>query len=126
MAWGSRAKSPGDLTLPFPANPLPLTAKQAPQAQPPAPPASPRSPHPRLWQLVELSGAHALLSPLEELVLLLAAVCHDLDHDGRTNAFHVSVHSELAQRYNDRAGGGAALGARLRGMGGGSCAGGGA
>ena len=55
-------------------------------------------------QLVELTGAHALLSPLEEFVLLIAALCHDLDHDGRSNGYHVSAHSERAQRYNDRSG----------------------
>ncbi|GBG00359.1 cAMP phosphodiesterase [Raphidocelis subcapitata] len=55
-----------------------------------------------VWLILELSGAHALLSPLEELVLLVAAICHDLDHDGRSNSYHINAHTELAQRYNDR------------------------
>ncbi|KIY92160.1 high affinity cGMP-specific 3',5'-cyclicphosphodiesterase 9 [Monoraphidium neglectum] len=54
------------------------------------------------WLILELSGAHELLSPLEELVLLVAAICHDLDHDGRSNSYHINAHTELAQRYNDR------------------------
>ncbi|KAK9804641.1 hypothetical protein WJX73_002873 [Symbiochloris irregularis] len=33
--------------------------------------------------------------------LLLAALCHDLDHDGHTNDFHVAAETDLARRYND-------------------------
>jgi hypothetical protein len=57
-------------------------------------------------QLLRATDAAALLSPAERLVLLIAAICHDLDHDGRTNSFHISSRSPLAQRYNDRSGGG--------------------
>jgi hypothetical protein len=46
--------------------------------------------------------AAALLTHTEILGLLLAALCHDLDHPGVNNAYQVRVESELAQRYNDR------------------------
>ena len=33
--------------------------------------------------------------------MLLAALCHDLDHDGHSNSFHVYTQSEIARLYND-------------------------
>jgi hypothetical protein len=45
-----------------------------------------------------------VLSAEEELVLLIAAICHDLDHDGFTNSFHIHSQSALAQQYNDKSG----------------------
>jgi hypothetical protein len=58
-----------------------------------------------LLQIMEHSSARCVLSAGEELVLMIAAICHDLDHDGFTNSYHVSSHSQLAQRYNDKSGG---------------------
>jgi hypothetical protein len=55
-------------------------------------------------QLLECTSARAVLSPEEELVLLIAAICHDLDHDGYTNSFHIYSQSPLAQQYNDKSG----------------------
>eukprot|EP00878_Enallax_costatus_P011773 GHUV01012289.1.p1 GENE.GHUV01012289.1~~GHUV01012289.1.p1 ORF type:complete len:856 (+),score=231.71 GHUV01012289.1:611-3178(+) len=55
-----------------------------------------------VWMILETTNARTVLSPAEELVLLVAAICHDLDHDGFTNIYHVNVQSELAQMYNDR------------------------
>ncbi|WIA12087.1 hypothetical protein OEZ85_012163 [Tetradesmus obliquus] len=55
-----------------------------------------------VWMIMEHSSARCVLSAGEELVLLVAAICHDLDHDGFTNSYHVASHSELAQRYNDK------------------------
>jgi hypothetical protein len=55
-------------------------------------------------QLLEATSARAVLSPEEELVLLIAAICHDLDHDGYTNSFHIYSQSQLAQQYNDKSG----------------------
>ena len=37
----------------------------------------------------------------ETFALLLAALCHDVDHTGRTNSFEVSKGSVLALRYHD-------------------------
>lgn len=39
---------------------------------------------------------------LEVLTLLLAALSHDLDHDGVNNAYHCNAGSELALTYNDQ------------------------
>lgn len=55
-------------------------------------------------QLLEATSARAVLSPEEELVLLIAAISHDLDHDGYTNSFHIYSQSQLAQQYNDKSG----------------------
>lgn len=66
-----------------------------------APPARPPLPLP---QMLESTQARSVLSAEEELVLLIAAVCHDLDHDGFTNSYHINSQSPLAQRYNDRSG----------------------
>jgi hypothetical protein len=41
------------------------------------------------------------LQDLDWLTLLLAALCHDLEHPGTTNAFQVNTRSPLALRYND-------------------------
>ncbi|KXZ43213.1 hypothetical protein GPECTOR_97g751 [Gonium pectorale] len=43
-----------------------------------------------------------VLKPVERLALLLAALCHDLDHDGHSNQFHINSQSELARIYNDQ------------------------
>ena len=41
-------------------------------------------------------------SGLEAAAVLLAALCHDLDHDGLSNSFHVRSKSALAARYSYR------------------------
>ena len=41
------------------------------------------------------------LLEIDMLALLLAALCHDLEHPGTTNAFQVNSGSALALRYND-------------------------
>ncbi|KAI9908769.1 hypothetical protein PsorP6_016244 [Peronosclerospora sorghi] len=43
-----------------------------------------------------------LLAPRERLALFVAAFCHDMGHDARTNDFHVRCNSRLARRYNDQ------------------------
>ncbi|GMF10895.1 unnamed protein product [Phytophthora lilii] len=42
-----------------------------------------------------------LLAPRERLAVFVAAFCHDMGHDARTNDFHVRCSSRLARRYND-------------------------
>ncbi|KAL3669891.1 hypothetical protein V7S43_005267 [Phytophthora oleae] len=42
-----------------------------------------------------------ILGPRERLAVFVAAFCHDMGHDGRTNDFHVRCSSRLARRYND-------------------------
>eukprot|EP00898_Chlorokybus_atmophyticus_P002612 jgi/Chlat1/3351/Chrsp23S03662 len=41
------------------------------------------------------------LTPLDIFACLVAALCHDVDHPGCTNAFEVNRGSELARLYND-------------------------
>ena len=38
---------------------------------------------------------------VELFSLLLSALCHDVDHTGRTNAFESASYSQLALKYND-------------------------
>eukprot|EP00301_Raphidiophrys_heterophryoidea_P027038 c9453_g1_i2.p2 GENE.c9453_g1_i2~~c9453_g1_i2.p2 ORF type:complete len:261 (+),score=86.66 c9453_g1_i2:1004-1786(+) len=45
-------------------------------------------------------GMRKYFTDLEVFALLLSAIIHDVDHDGRTNAFHENVLSERALRYN--------------------------
>jgi hypothetical protein len=42
------------------------------------------------------------VSKLEVLATLVASLCHDLDHTGRTNAFEVATGSALALLHNDK------------------------
>ncbi|OWZ13398.1 3'5'-cyclic nucleotide phosphodiesterase [Phytophthora megakarya] len=42
-----------------------------------------------------------ILAPRERLAVFVAAFCHDMGHDARTNDFHVRCSSKLARRYND-------------------------
>ncbi|ORZ39612.1 hypothetical protein BCR44DRAFT_74591 [Catenaria anguillulae PL171] len=41
------------------------------------------------------------LSEAVSTMLLIAALCHDVDHEGLTNAYHIATESSLAQWYND-------------------------
>jgi hypothetical protein len=54
-----------------------------------------------LTSLPQAPTAQALLRKEDQLALMLAAICHDLDHDGHSNSFHVYTQSELARLYND-------------------------
>ena len=49
-----------------------------------------------------LSSNMSWISPLEHLVGLIAAVIHDVGHDGVNNLFHVKAQSAVALRYNDK------------------------
>ncbi len=51
--------------------------------------------------LADSSLRQRALADLDCLALLLAALCHDLEHPGTTNAFQVNTQSALAVRYND-------------------------
>ncbi|KYQ89235.1 cGMP-specific phosphodiesterase [Tieghemostelium lacteum] len=43
-----------------------------------------------------------ILTPMEKLAILIASVCHDLDHPGLNNRFQINIKSELAQLYNNK------------------------
>jgi hypothetical protein len=49
------------------------------------------------------TGIHKIFTPLDVFGLMVAALCHDIDHPGVTNAFMVDSQSELAVRYNEHA-----------------------
>jgi hypothetical protein len=40
-------------------------------------------------QALETPSAQAILDMEDRLAVMLAALCHDLDHDGRSNAWHM-------------------------------------
>ena len=44
----------------------------------------------------------ATLSELDVLSVVVASVCHDYDHDGFNNAYHVNAITERAIRYSDQ------------------------
>ena len=48
------------------------------------------------WRLLRCGGLRQALEPLHQLALLLAALCHDLQHPGTNNAFQVASCSALA------------------------------
>ncbi|XP_038049032.1 calcium/calmodulin-dependent 3',5'-cyclic nucleotide phosphodiesterase 1A-like isoform X2 [Patiria miniata] len=52
--------------------------------------------------LVKMGLMH-WLTDIEIIAALLAAIIHDFEHTGTTNAFHVNTSSEMALLYNDRA-----------------------
>jgi hypothetical protein len=43
----------------------------------------------------------AELDHIDIMAFLIGAMCHDLGHDGYTNAYHVNTFSDRAIRYND-------------------------
>ncbi|XP_071791958.1 dual specificity calcium/calmodulin-dependent 3',5'-cyclic nucleotide phosphodiesterase 1A-like isoform X2 [Asterias amurensis] len=52
--------------------------------------------------LVKMGLMH-WLTDIEIIAALLAAIIHDFEHTGTTNAFHVNTGSDMALLYNDRA-----------------------
>lgn len=53
-------------------------------------------------KIMRLISSESFLSELEQFVLLISAVSHDLGHFGVNNAFLSEVGHELALQYNDR------------------------
>lgn len=47
------------------------------------------------------TGPGRAVPPLDRSAMLLAAVCHDLEHPGKSSVFQVSEHSELAMKYGN-------------------------
>lgn len=41
------------------------------------------------FQVLQLPSVQLILDKVDQLGLLLAALCHDLDHDGHSNSFHI-------------------------------------
>ena len=53
------------------------------------------------WLFVRDEAMRGLMEDIDLLALLLAAICHDMEHPGTTNSFQVNTCSVLALRYND-------------------------
>ena len=51
--------------------------------------------------MLTTSRLQALLSPFDQLALLIACLCHDVDHPGTTNGFQIAVDSGLARVHNE-------------------------
>merc|ERR1719499_2740877 len=48
------------------------------------------------------SDAFSIASDLDRFASICAAACHDIDHNGFTNIFHMKTQSSLAILYNDK------------------------
>ena len=55
----------------------------------------------QMYGLIWLIDLPSKLESLDILILLAAAICHDLDHPGYNNAYQINARTELALRYND-------------------------
>lgn len=55
-----------------------------------------------VYLLLASTQADELFSEQEILALLIAALCHDIEHTGRTNLFEINKESNLAITYNDK------------------------
>lgn len=53
-------------------------------------------------RLMDINRTDAWLSNVEKYALLLAALCHDVGHQGKTNPFLVETQHQLARVYNDK------------------------
>lgn len=51
--------------------------------------------------LVNCERVKQYLSLLDVFAVLVAAICHDMDHRGTNNAFHMQLMDDLALAYND-------------------------
>lgn len=53
------------------------------------------------YGLIWLIELQQYLQDFDLLVLLIGAICHDIDHPGFNNAYQINLRTELALRYND-------------------------
>ncbi|XP_072911201.1 high affinity cGMP-specific 3',5'-cyclic phosphodiesterase 9A-like isoform X6 [Hemitrygon akajei] len=51
--------------------------------------------------MIQLCELQARLKPIEILILMTSAVCHDLDHPGLNNTYQVNAQTDLARRYGN-------------------------
>jgi len=54
-----------------------------------------------VYRTLNLVQSRRWLSDVDQYAIMVAALCHDVGHTGRTNAFLVETRHELALRYND-------------------------
>lgn len=55
-----------------------------------------------VYRLLTITASSRWMSSVEQYALLVAALCHDLGHQGKTNQFLVEVKHQLALTYNDK------------------------
>uniref|UniRef100_A0A8D1MI87 Phosphodiesterase n=1 Tax=Sus scrofa TaxID=9823 RepID=A0A8D1MI87_PIG len=54
-----------------------------------------------MYSMIWLCGLQEKFSQIDILILMTAAICHDLDHPGYNNTYQINARTELAVRYND-------------------------
>uniref|UniRef100_A0A6Q2YSV1 Phosphodiesterase n=1 Tax=Esox lucius TaxID=8010 RepID=A0A6Q2YSV1_ESOLU len=54
-----------------------------------------------MYSMICLCGLQETFNQVDILVLMTAAVCHDLDHPGYNNTYQINARTDLAVRYND-------------------------
>ncbi|XP_066226191.1 high affinity cGMP-specific 3',5'-cyclic phosphodiesterase 9A isoform X3 [Saccopteryx leptura] len=54
-----------------------------------------------MYSMICLCGLQEKFSQMDILILMTAAICHDLDHPGYNNTYQINARTELAVRYND-------------------------
>ena len=54
-----------------------------------------------MYCLIWMTKLNKYFEPLELLILIISALCHDLNHDGYNNSFQINAGTHLALIYND-------------------------
>ncbi|XP_039336343.1 high affinity cGMP-specific 3',5'-cyclic phosphodiesterase 9A isoform X1 [Saimiri boliviensis] len=54
-----------------------------------------------MYSMIWLCSLQEKFSQTDILILMTAAICHDLDHPGYNNTYQINARTELAVRYND-------------------------
>ncbi|XP_015219054.1 high affinity cGMP-specific 3',5'-cyclic phosphodiesterase 9A isoform X7 [Lepisosteus oculatus] len=54
-----------------------------------------------MYSMIHLCSLQEKFTQVDILILMTAAVCHDLDHPGYNNTYQINARTELAVRYND-------------------------
>ncbi|XP_042190487.1 high affinity cGMP-specific 3',5'-cyclic phosphodiesterase 9A isoform X6 [Callorhinchus milii] len=54
-----------------------------------------------MYSMIALCSLQEKFTQIDVLILMSAAVCHDLDHPGYNNTYQINARTELAVRYND-------------------------
>ncbi|XP_059955917.1 high affinity cGMP-specific 3',5'-cyclic phosphodiesterase 9A [Mesoplodon densirostris] len=54
-----------------------------------------------MYSMTWLCRLQEKFSQMDILILMTAAICHDLDHPGYNNTYQINARTELAIRYND-------------------------
>jgi hypothetical protein len=54
------------------------------------------------YYMLKKTGKGAALAPKDQLALIVASLCHDIDHPGTNNPFQVAAQTNLAIAHNDQ------------------------